>query len=455
VQTSRVGRIAACAVRISLAAAGCSSSGTGGSSSSGASTPSSTASSDTGSGSSSSQAPDTSSSGGGDQTTTDGITDTTILFGNSSPQSGVFASAGQADRSLKACFDDLNATKGGAAMADGKTRKLELKIYDDAYDPAKTLENVKKLVEQDHVFAVTGVVGTPTNTSIAPYLNDQKVPQLFALSGASKFGASQATWPWTIGWSPSYATEAAIYAKWLSDTKKNATVAILAQNDGYGNDYLNSFTKSIEGTGISVVAKATYEPTDPTVDSQVLQLSRSNADVFFVITLPKQAAQALKKLQTLNWKPLRILANPAASVPSTIDPVGRDYSKGIISTNYQKDPSDPKWADDPAMQEYLQKIKKAENVTPQEPTAVQGFAYCQAIVETLKNAQPTRQGLMDAARNLSKVRIDLLLSGIVMNTSQTDPFPIESTYITEFDGTRFAPQGDAWDLEGKTPISTS
>lgn len=384
-----------------------------------------------------------------------GITDSTVLFGNSSPQSGVFASSGQADRALKACFDGIDSAQGGVTMADGKTRKLDLKIYDDAYDPAKSVENVKKLVQQDHVFAVTGVVGTPTNSAIAPYLNDQQVPQLFALSGASKFGADFADSPWTIGWSPSYATEAAIYAKWLSQTRKNASVAILAQNGDYGNDYVNSFTKSVEGTGITVAAKATYEPTDPTVDSQVLQLAQSNADVLFMITLPKQAAQALKKLQTLNWKPLRILANPAASVPSAIDPVGRDYSRGIISTNYQKDPADPRWAADPAMTTYLREVKTAANVNPAEPTAVQGFAYCQAIVETLQKAQPTRQGVMDAVRNLHGAQVDLLLPGIVMNTSPTDPFPIESTYITEFEGTRFAPLGDVWNLEGKTPAGSS
>ncbi len=272
-----------------------------------------------------------------------GITDSEIKLGGSYPFSGPASAYRSIADGAKAHFEFVNS-KGGV---DG--RKINFQTLDDAYEPPKAVQNARRLIQQEQVFALFNTLGTPNNLAIWDYVNQQKVPQAYVATGASAWGADIEAHPWTIGWQPNYVTEAGIYANYLKDTKPKAKVAVLYQNDGFGKDLLGGFEAAIEGSDVSVVAKESYEVTDPTISSQIKKLAGSGADTFLNITTPKFSAQAIAGIAKSDWKPLHILNNVGASKALVLKPVGLENAKGIVSTQYFKDPEDPQWADDAAM----------------------------------------------------------------------------------------------------------
>jgi branched-chain amino acid transport system substrate-binding protein len=377
------------------------------------------------------------SGGSGSNGSDPGITATSIKLGGSYPFSGPASAYGTIGVSAKAYFDWLNA-KGGI-----NGRKIEFTTLDDGYEPARALQNAKQLVEQNKVFALFNTLGTADNLASWDYLNQNKVPQVFVATGASEFGADPSKHPWTIGWQPDYVSEARVYAEYLKKNKPNAKVAVLYQNDAFGKDLLNGFKSAVQGSGVSVTAAESYEVTDPTVDSQVSKLATSKADVFLDITTPKFGAQAIHRLTEVNWKPLHILNNVAASKTLVLKPAGLAASKGIVSVSYFKDPEDPRWANDPAMMEYKAGLKQyAPKADVNEPFNVYGWAVANTMAEALKQMKsPTRQALMDTIRNMN-LNIPLLLPGVSVQTSPTDGYPIQDMQIMQFDGQHWQLQGN-------------
>jgi branched-chain amino acid transport system substrate-binding protein len=376
------------------------------------------------------------SGGSGSSGSEPGITATSIKLGGSYPFSGPASAYGTIGVSAKAYFDWLNA-KGGI-----NGRKVEFTTLDDGYEPARALQNAKQLVEQNKVFALFNTLGTANNLATWDYLNQNKVPQVFVATGASDWGADPSKHPWTIGWQPDYVSEARVYAEYLKQNKPNAKVAVLYQNDAFGKDLLDGFKEAVKGSGISVTAAESYEVTDPTVDSQVSKLATSKADVFLDVTTPKFGAQAIHRLTEVNWKPLHILNNVAASKTLVLKPAGLAASKGIVSVSYFKDPEDPRWASDPAMVEYKTGLQQyAPKADVNEPFNVYGWAVANTMAEALKQMKsPTRQALMDTVRNM-KMNIPLLLPGVSVQTSPTDGYPIQDMQMMQFDG-------DRWQLLG-------
>src|SRR3954454_12636636 len=289
---------------------------------------------------------DSGGGGGGGGKSDPGITKTTIKLGGSYPFSGPASAYGTIGEGAKAYFKFLNA-KGGV-----NGRKIEFKTLDDGYEPPKALQNARRLVQQDKVFAMFNTLGTPNNLAIWDFLNEQKVPQLFVATGASDWGKDVKAHPYTIGWQPNYVTEAKVYADYLKKAKPKAKVAVLYQNDGFGKDLFGGFKEGISGTGIKVVKAESYEVTDPTVAAPVGRLARSGADTFLDITTPKFSAQAIATVAKSGWKPLHILNNRGADKTLLLKPVGLQNAKGIVSTAYFKDPQTAKWANDPAVKEY-------------------------------------------------------------------------------------------------------
>lgn len=393
--------------------------------------------------------------GGGDEGAggpSPGITDSEVTLGGSYPLSGPASAYSTIAASTQACFKKVNAEEGGVRMGDGKTRKVNFTVYDDGYEPARMLENARRLIEQDQVFGLFDTLGTPTNSAIVDYVNERKVPHIYLATGASKWGATPEKWPWTIGWQPSYSLESAIYADYLKRERPGAKVAVLFQNDDFGKDYLDGFKKAIEGSGVTIVAEESYQVTDPSVDSQVLNLSRSNADVFFDVTTPKFAAQAISRKAELGWRALHLLNSVSTSVGSVLEPAGFQASQQIVSAEYIKDPSDPREQRDPAMVQYKAAAEKYGDFDVNDEYGVFGFAVCDTMVKTLqKTAQPTREALMDAVRNLA-VDNPLLIEGIKVKTGEGDGFPIESMQLQRFVGERWEPFGQVISYEGKTPV---
>jgi branched-chain amino acid transport system substrate-binding protein len=369
---------------------------------------------------------------------TQGVTDSTIKLGGSYPFSGPASAYGTIGRSAKAYFDWVNS-KGGV-----NGRKIEFTTYDDGYDPSRAVANARKLVTQDKVFALFNTLGTANNLAIWDYLNQQKVPQLYVATGASDFGADPSKHPYTIGWQPDYVTESNVYAEYLKKEKPDAKVAILYQNDGFGKDLMGGFEKGIAGSNIKIVARESYEVTDPTVAPQVAKLASSDADTFLDITTPKPAAQAIGAVAKSDWRPLHILNNVAASKTLVFAPVGLAAAKGIVSTAYLKDPEDPQWASDAGMKEYKTELKKfAPKLDPNEPFNVYGWAAAATMTKALEQAGKDldRQKLMDAVRNMN-TEIPLLLPGIKVQTGADDGYPLQSMQIEQFDGQNWKLQGD-------------
>jgi branched-chain amino acid transport system substrate-binding protein len=376
--------------------------------------------------------------GGGGGGSDPGITETSIKIGGSYPFSGPASAYRSIRDGANAYFEYVNS-KGGVGG-----RKIEFITYDDAYEPARAVTNARRLIEQDQVFALFNTLGTPNNLAMWDYVNQQEVPHLFVATGGSYWGADISKHPWTTGWQPTYPTEAKIYAEFLKQEEPDATVAVLFQNDAFGEDLLGAFEKGIEGSDLKIVAKESYEVTDPTAAPQVQKLAASDADVFLDITTPKFGAQAIATVAKTDWKPLHILNNVSASKQLVLTPVGLENAEGIISTAYFKDPEDPQWEDDAAMMEYKDGIKQfAPRADPNEPFNTYGWAAASTMVKALEGMQePTRESLMESVRSMD-TEIPILLPGIkVQMNGADDTYPIEAMQIQRFNGKNWELQGE-------------
>ena len=374
----------------------------------------------------------------------EGATDTEIKIGNTNPYSGNLSAYGTIGKVIGAFFNKIN-DEGGV-----NGRKINFISYDDAYSPAKTREMVTKLVEVDKVLFVFQTLGTPPNTAIQKYLNDAKVPQLFVATGASKWGHYKEN-PWTMGFQPDYVTEAIIYAKHIMANVKDPKIAVLMQNDDYGKDYFNGFKQGLGKDANKIVQVATYEVADPTVDSQVIALKNSGANVFFNITTPKWAAQAIRKAGELGWKPAHYLNNVSTSIGTVIKPAGFEHAQGIYTAYYLKDPTDPQWANDKDFQEWTAFMKKyypAGSLIQGENGY--GYAVANLLIHVLKQAGDdlTRANIMKQAANLKDIQLPMILEGIKVNTSPTDFYPIQSVKMARFKGEKWEIFGDIISNEG-------
>jgi branched-chain amino acid transport system substrate-binding protein len=368
-----------------------------------------------------------------------GASDTEIKVGNTMPYSGPASAYGTIGKAAAAYIAKVNA-EGGV-----NGRKINFISVDDGYSPPKTVEMARKLVEQDQVLLVWGPLGTPSNSAIQKYMNSKKVPQLHVYTGATKWNDPK-NFPWTMGWQPSYQAEARIYAAHLLKTKPDAKVAILYQNDDYGKDYLKGFKDGLGAKAATMIIKeVSYETSDPTVDSQIVQLQGSGADVFFNITTPKFAAQAIRKAYDIGWKPVQYLNSVSGSIGSVLKPAGLEKSVGIFSVAYLKDPQDPAFKDDKGMNEWREFMKKyypEGNLT--DVFNVSGYAAAQTLVQVLKQCGDnlTRENVMKQAANLKNFEINVLLAGIKLNTSPTDFAPIEQEQMSRFDGKEWVRFGE-------------
>jgi branched-chain amino acid transport system substrate-binding protein len=369
----------------------------------------------------------------------EGASDTEIKIGHTNPYSGNASAYGAIGKTIEAFFKKVNDDGG----ING--RKINFITYDDGYSPPKTVEMVRKLVEEDRVLFLFNTLGTPSNTAIHKYMNAKKVPQLFVATGASKWGNPK-DFPWTMGWQPDYATEGAIYAKHILSTVKDAKIGVLMQNDDYGRDYFNGFKQGLGGDAGKIVQVATYEVTDPTVDSQMIQLKNSGANVFFNITTPKFAAQAIKKAHEIGWKPdAHYLNNVSSSFGAVFKPAGLDASQGIMLALYRKDPADPQWVDAPDIKAWKEFMAK---YMPQADLRDDGHNYAYSVANTLahvlKNCGDnlTRENVMKQAASLKGYEAPMLLPGIKINTSATDFYPLQAVRLGRVKGESFELFGD-------------
>jgi ABC-type branched-subunit amino acid transport system substrate-binding protein len=367
-----------------------------------------------------------------------GATDTEIKIGNIVPYSGPLSAAGVLGRTEAAYFRGINA-KGGI-----NGRKINFISYDDAYNPAKTMEQARKLVESDEVLLIFGITGTPTNTAIHRYMNEKKVPQLFLSTGATKWNDPK-RFPWTMGWLLNYQQEARVYAKYILKEKPNARIAVLYQDDDYGKDYLIGLKDGLGGKAASmIVAEEPYEVTEPTIDSHIVKLRSVKADVLVDIATAKAAAQAIRKVTEIGWKPLHFLSSVSTSVGAVIKPAGFENAQDILSIGYLMDPLDPKWKDDPGMKafdEFLARDFPEGNRA--DSYVITGYNQAQTLAHVLEQCGDnlSRENVMKQAANLKDFRTTNLLPGITMNTSPTDFAPIKQMQLRRF-------KGDRWELFG-------
>jgi ABC-type branched-subunit amino acid transport system substrate-binding protein len=368
-----------------------------------------------------------------------GVTDKEIKIGNTNPYSGPASSYGTIGKSIAAYFAMVNE------MGGVNGRKINFISLDDGYSPPKTKEQVRRLVEQDEVAALFQTLGTPTNSAIHEYMNKKKVPHLFVATGATKWGDPK-NYPWTMGFQPTYQTAGQIYARYILENAPAGKIGILYQNDDYGKDYVTGLKMGLGAKfDQMVIAQETYEVTDPTVDSQVVNLKASGADVFYNITIPKFAAQAIKKAYDIGWRPVHVLNDVSASVSSVLQPAGLDKSKGIVTGVYLKDPTDPAWKEDPEYKEWLAWMDKYnKDADKTNAFNVYGYTVAQMMVKTLEQCGDdlSRENIMKQAANIKDFRAKMLLPGIVANTSPTDFFPVEQMQMQQFDGkewVRFGP----------------
>jgi branched-chain amino acid transport system substrate-binding protein len=370
-----------------------------------------------------------------------GISDTEISIGSSYPFSGPGAAYGVVSEGAQAYFNLIN-DRGGV-----NGRKIRFTVLDDAYQPSRVVTNVRQLVERDHIFAIFNIGGTAHNLAVLGYINEQKVPQLYLNTGADVFGLTPDKNPWTMIGIPSYGAEAAAFVQYLEQVKPHAKVAVLYQSDAFGQDLLRGLETAAQGSTISIVAKESYNPTEPSVDSQVSKLQRSGADVLVNFSIPKYAAQAIRRIGELGWKPLQLLTSVSASTELVLKPAGLDASQGIVSTAFLKDPSDPRFADDPGVQEYKAALKKSyPNANPSDPLRIRGYALAQVLVKALQDMkEPTRVSLMQAATHMD-AQLPMFLPGTRIITSPTDYFPIQQLTMEKFEGDRWVLQGDPIDI---------
>ncbi|TGN86333.1 branched-chain amino acid ABC transporter substrate-binding protein [Bradyrhizobium yuanmingense] len=368
-----------------------------------------------------------------------GASDTEIKIGNIMPYSGPASAYGVIGKTEEAYFRKINA-EGGI-----NGRKINFVTYDDAYSPPKTVEQARKLVESDEVLLIFNSLGTPPNSAIQKYMNQKKVPQLFVATGATKWNDPQ-TFPWTMGWQPNYQIESIIYAKYILKNHPNAKIAVLYQNDDYGKDYLKGFKDGLGAKAASmIVIEDSYEVSEPTIDSHIVKMKSTNADVFFNITTPKFAAQAIKKNAEIGWKPLHFLNNVSASIGSVIKPAGFENAQDIISSQYFKDPTDAQWKDDKAMiawNEFLDKYYPEANRA--DASVMYGYIVAQGLVHVLKACGDnlTRENIMKQAANIKDFEPAGLLPGIKVNTSATDFAPLSQLQLIRFKGEHWVPFGE-------------
>ncbi|MBV8512684.1 MAG: ABC transporter substrate-binding protein, partial [Xanthobacteraceae bacterium] len=359
-----------------------------------------------------------------------GVTDKEITIGQTNPYTGPLSSYSTQGR-VQAAFYTMINEQGGV-----NGRKIKFISLDDGYSPPKTVEQTRRLVEEDQVVAIVGSMGTPTNTAIVRYMNAKKVPHILLATGASKWGNPKDN-PWTMGWYPTYKTEGVIYGKYILKNIKDAKIGVLYQNDDYGKDFLNGLKQGLGDQADKLIVKeVTYEVSDPTVDSQVVTLMGAGANVFFSATTNKAAAQAIRKTYDIGWHPTQFLVNNAASIATVLTPAGLDKSIGIISTAYMKDPADPQFADDAGIKWYrgfMQKYYPEGDIN--DPQNEIGISIAQTAIQILKQCgdQLTRDNIVKQAANLHNLELPLLLPGIALNTAPDQYYPITQQQLIRFD----------------------
>jgi len=367
-----------------------------------------------------------------------GASDTEIKIGNIMPYSGPASAYGVIGKTEEAYFKKINA-EGGI-----NGRKINFVSYDDGYSPPKTVEQARKLVESDEVLLIFNSLGTPPNSAIQKYMNSKKVPQLFVATGATKWNDPK-EFPWTMGWQPNYQSETQIYAKYILKNYPNAKIGVLYQNDDYGKDYLKGLKDGLGAKASMIVLEESYEVSEPTIDSHIVKLKATGADVFVNITTPKFAAQAIKKNAEIGWKPVHFLNNVSASIGSVIKPAGFENSQDIISSQYLKDPTDAQWKDDAGMKawnEFLDKYYPEANRA--DASVIFGYTVAQGLVQVLKQCGDnlTRENVMKQAASLKDLELGGLLPGIKVNTSATDFAPISQLQLIKFKGETWERFGD-------------
>ena len=376
---------------------------------------------------------------------TPGVTATEIKIGNTMPYSGPASSYSVIGKGEAAFWKMINA-EGGVAG-----HKIDFISVDDGYNPAKAVEQVRKLVEQDGVAFLFNTLGTPSNTAIQKYLNQKKIPQLFVATGADKWGDYK-DFPWTIGWQPSYRTEAQIYAKYILKEKPNAKIAILYQNDDFGKDYIAGLKDGLGDKYAKMVVKeASYEVTDPTVDSQVVTLQGSGADTLVTAATPKFAAQTIRKAYDIGWKPLHIMTNVSISVAAVLQPAGVEKAVGLITATYGKDPNDPTWANDPGMNQWRDFMKKnLPDADMSDASYTYAYGVSLTMLQVLKqcNGDFSRENVMKQAANLRDLVLPTALPGIKINTSPTNFHPIRQMQLEKWNGKTWVLFGDVISGEG-------
>jgi branched-chain amino acid transport system substrate-binding protein len=368
----------------------------------------------------------------------DGATDKEIKIGHTNPYSGPASSYGVIGKCEEAYWKSVN-DRGGI-----NGRMIKFITLDDAYSPPKTVEVIRQLVEQEKVLCTYNTLGTPTNTAIHKYMNQKKVPMLFVATGASKWGKPK-EFPWTMGYQPDYHTEAVIYAKHILANVKDPKIGVLMQNDDYGKDYWEGFKEGLGKDANKVVKHVTYEVTDPTVDSQTIQLKDSGANVFFNISIPKFAAQSMRKAVEIGWKPVQYLNNVSSSVTAAMKPAGFDNVQGVITAAWLKDPTDKQWNDDAELKtwrEFMTKYMPGAN--QDDGNYVYAYSVSFLMEQTLKKCGDnlTRENLMKQAASHQKLRVPGLLPGITVSTSPTDFYPVQAVQLQRF-------KGESWELFGE------
>ncbi len=367
-----------------------------------------------------------------------GVTDAEIKIGNTVPYSGPASSYGTIGKAQAAYWKMLNE-QGGI-----NGRKVNFISYDDAYTPPKTVEMIRKLVEQDEVLCTSATLGTPTNSAIWQYMNQKKVPQLFVATGATKWNDPNGH-PWTIGWQPNYQSEGHVYAAYILANKPNGKIGVLYQNDDFGKDYLKGVKDGLRDKASMIINESPYETTDPTVDSLIVGMKAAGCDVFVNTAIPKFAAQAIRKAAEIEWKPLHVLSSVGNSVGAALKPAGLENAKDIVSDFYLKDPTDPAWNDDQARKDWIVFMDKYYPEGDKTDVGnVIGYSFGQTVTQVLKQCgdELTRENVMKQAANLHDFVVPMTLPGIKLNTSPTDFAPIKQMQMAKFSGER-------WELFGQ------
>jgi branched-chain amino acid transport system substrate-binding protein len=361
-----------------------------------------------------------------------GVTDTEIKIGNSIPYSGPASSFGTVGRAQAAYYRMVNENGG----ING--RKIALISLDDGYSPPKAAENARRLVEQDEVLGIFGSLGTPANVAMQRYLNDRKVPQLFVFSGVARFRNPHA-YPWTMGGDLAFVNETEAFARYILQAEAAPKIGVLYQNDDFGKDHLAGLRQGLGGKQTDLIVKtASYEVTDATIDSQIIELQRSGANVVLIVAIPKFAAQAIRKMHDIDWNPLKLLAYPGATIPGTLKPAGLEASVGVVTAEFIKVTGDPAWANDPEMLAFRGFLKSyAPELDPNDKLTVFGYYNAAMVVALLKQCGDnlTRENVLDQASHLKNVAVPMLLPGITLNTTPEDYSPIKQMQLQRFDGT--------------------